>query len=166
LAWAKGLPGNTDYERNLSLIAQQERLDPKHAGILASAIAAYDREVGKQAEQRQASTAGDVVSKHVGALGDRLELVVTVLRVADVETDYGTLHIHTLRDQASNAIVWKTTSKRLDVGWSGAVKGTVKKHAEYRGEQQTELSRVAEVKAKPKKAPKVKKTTLVEKEVS
>jgi hypothetical protein len=156
LAWAKALPGNSDYERNLSLIAQQDRLDPKHAGILASAIAAYDRELGRQVE-RHASAAGDVVRKHVGALGDRLELVVTVLRVADVETDYETLHIHTLRDQAGNAIVWKTTSKRLDVGWSGAVKGTVKKHAEYRGEQQTELSRVAEVKAKPKKEPKAKK---------
>jgi hypothetical protein len=155
LAWAKALPGNSDYERNLSLVAKQSRLDPKHAGILASAVIGYEREVGKQVEQ-QTVAAGGVVSKHVGALGDRLELVVTVLRVADVETDYGTMHIHTLRDQAGNAIVWKTASKRLDVGWSGLIKGTVKRHAEYRGEQQTELSRIAEQKSKAKKAKKVR----------
>jgi hypothetical protein len=152
LAWAKALPGNSDYERNLSLIARQDRLDPKHAGILASAIAAYDRELGRRAEQTV--TRSDVVSAHVGTIGDRLTMEVTVLRVADVDTDYGSLHIHTMRDASGNAIVWKTTSKRLDVGWSGAIKGTVKKHSEYRGEQQTELSRVAEPKVKE---PKVKK---------
>lgn len=154
LAWARGLPGTSDYERNLALVAQQERLDPKHAGILASAIAGYDRELGRQVEQTV--TRLDVVSTHVGAIGDRLTMSVTVLRVADIETDYGALHIHTMRDAVGNAIVWKTTSKRLDVGWSGIIKGTVKKHAEYRSEQQTELSRVAEVKEpKESKAKKV-----------
>lgn len=154
LAWAKALSGDSDYERNLSLIARQDRLDPKHAGILASAIAGYDRELGRRAEQTAARPV--TASAHVGTIGDRLVMEMTVLRVADVETDYGVLHIHIMRDAAGNAILWKTTSKRLDVGWSGAVKGTIKKHGEYRGEQQTELSRVAEAKVPKAKVPKAK----------
>lgn len=157
LAWAIGLPGSSDYERNLSLVARQPRLDPKHAGILASAITAYDRHMGQVAERVRTRTNPTAASAHLGKLGERLELVATVERIADVETDYGMLHIHTMRDAAGNALIWKTTSARLDVDAKLNVRGTVKRHSEYRGELQTELARCSTSEPKEPKPPRAPK---------
>lgn len=137
LAWAQGLPGASDYEQNLALVAKQIRLDPKHAGILASAVSGYERMMARAAEQvRPTGT-----SAHVGTIGTRVDVAATVERVATVDTQYGPLHIHTMRDVAGNALVWKTASVRLEPGKTVAGKGTIKAHSEFRGEKQTELAR-------------------------
>ncbi len=141
LAWAIALLGASDYERNLGLIARQPTLAPKHTGILASAINAYLKHTGQDLESKRKAAGVIAPSQHVGEVGKRLDLQVTIERVIDTETDYGILHIHTMRDAHGNAIVWKTTSKRLEVGRAFALRGTVKKLSEFRGELQTELSR-------------------------
>lgn len=141
LAWAIGLLGTSDYERNLGLIARQPTLAPKHTGILASAINAYLRHTGQDLASKRAAAGSVAPSQHLGEVGKRLDLQVTIERVIDTETDYGILHIHTMRDAHGNAIVWKTTSKRLEVNATLALRGTVKKLSEFRGELQTELSR-------------------------
>jgi len=166
LAWAKALPEDSDeYTRNLRLMALQPhvQINPKHYGILASAVNAWERAIGRQLrEAREKAALASQSNVHVGAEGERQEWNVTVERVADVDTDYGSLHIHTLRVQnTGEALVWKTTSKRMDIGWSGRVRGTVKRHSEYRGQKQTELSRCTVVEPKAPKAPKkfIKETT-------
>lgn len=142
LSWAKGLPESSDYERNLKLVASQPRLYSKHAGILASAIPAFDRETGRAIERAARAQGQPGSSEHVGEVGKRSDYELVIERIADVETDYGMLHIHTMRDASGNAVVWKTTSKRLEVHTRIKARGTVKRHAEYKGEKQTELSRV------------------------
>jgi hypothetical protein len=52
LAWARGLAPTSDYERNLKLVASQERLKPQHAGLLASAVSGYTRALGRESERR------------------------------------------------------------------------------------------------------------------
>lgn len=159
LAWAKALPEDGDeYTRNLRLMALQPyiQLDAKHYGLLASAINARERAIGRRVREEQANATHS--NAYVGALGDRSEWEVVVERVADVDTDYGRLHIHTLRSSAGDTFIWKTTSKRMDVGWHGTVRGTVKRHSEYRGEKQTELSRCMVVEPKAVKAPKARKS--------
>ena len=109
----------------------------QHGAILTSAVSAYRRE---HAPARDAAAAP---SAHVGEIGKRAALELTCERVVDCDTDYGILHIHTFRDAAGNALVWRTTSRRIESGTRVAGKATVKAHGEYRGERQTELTRCA-----------------------
>jgi hypothetical protein len=140
LAWARALDGVSDYEQNLTLVARQEMLDPKHAGILASAIASHTRALGREMERKvRAAKAAD--SKHVGEVGKRLDLELTIERVVPLTSDWGALNIITFRDAAGNAIVWKTGAAGGTPGDVVKLRGTVKKHTEYKGELQTELTR-------------------------
>lgn len=138
LAWARELPGASEYERNLQLVARGERTDSKHFGVLCSAVAGYER---AHPVARPAAAQG-ATSAHVGTVGARLDLELTVERVTTVATDYGNKHIHTMVDAAGNALVWMTTSQRLEQGRTIACKATIKAHGEYRGRLQTELARV------------------------
>ena len=140
LTWAADLAGHTDYERNLSLVARQSCLEPSHAGILASAIAAHARFVGEQVK-REARAASP--SAHLGAVGEKKHDfgVVVLERVNSIETDYGPLHIHTFRDASGNAIVWRTGAHNYTPGVNYTLTGTVKAHSEFRGEKQTEVTR-------------------------
>jgi hypothetical protein len=141
LAWARALPESSDYERNLALVARQPHLDPKHAGILASAIAAHAKAIGAEI-LREARAAG-VPSVHVGTVGEKKHDfgAVALERISSVDTQYGTLHIHTFRDAAGNALVWKTGKSHGEAGDKFALTAGVKAHTEYRGEQQTEMAR-------------------------
>jgi len=137
LAWARALPGRGDYEQSLRLVASQEACQPKHAGILASAVPAYERELGF-AVKRAARGPGE----HYGAVGERYELTLTVEKVVPIEGgQWGPAVIATMRDAAGRCFIWRTTSSPGAVGTTLALKGTVKKHSEFRGEKQTELTR-------------------------
>lgn len=96
------------------------------------------------------------VSEHVGRPGMRIETNVRVSRIADLGvTKYGPLEIITLTDEAGNQLVWKTGRRPREMreGTVLAIKGTVKKHTEYRGVAQTEVNRVT---VQPSEQPLVK----------
>ncbi len=142
LAWARELAASSDYERNLQLVASQSTLDRKHAGILASAVVAHARALGKQRET-QAKTAR-TPSAHLGTIGETLSVAdVTCERVASFAGSFGAVHVHTFRDEGGNALIWKTSRPHAAQGDVVKVIGTVKTHGEYRGELQTELTRCA-----------------------
>ena len=140
LAWARELPEATDYERNLKLVACQSALDPKHSGILASAISAHARAIGETLRREFRAL---TPSTHLGTVGDKKRAFgrVTLECVSSVDTQYGALHIHTFRDAAGCALVWKTGEGHGSAGDVFDLVGGVKAHTEYRGEKQTELSR-------------------------
>jgi len=142
LAWARAIAPSSDYERNLKLVASQVSVRHKHVGILASAVPAYFRVVEREVALRREREARALApSRHVGEVGQRLDLELTVRRVTTVDTDYGALHIISMRDGAGNLFVWKTGSTSATPGDRLDVRGTVKKHDDYRGEAQTVLSR-------------------------
>jgi hypothetical protein len=144
LAWARDVSPGTDYEQNLRLVAIQPALDRSHAGILASAIAAHDRRMGERAGRRAEVDPG-APSRHLGAIGEKRDFGrVTCERIESYGSDYGTVHVHTFRDSEGRAIVWKTGKRRANQGdVVAALTGTIKRHGEFRGEAQTELSRCA-----------------------
>lgn len=168
LAWARALAPASDYERNLSLVARQPgAMKRDHAGILASAVAAHTRVLEREAERdlarrQEAEVVARAPSRHVGQVKDRLNLELTVQRVAQVPTDYGALNILSMRDDSNNLFVWKTGSTTKKPGERLKLRGTVKKHDQYRGENQTVLTRCEEVDEfppeKPARKPRKKKT--------
>jgi len=135
LAWARGLPGHNDYARNLQLVASQRLVKHDHAGILASAVQAYARELGEEVRRRAVAAVGSTV----GAVGDRLELELTVER--KIPSLYNSTTIVSLRDAQGRAFMWRTGALVGAEGDRLRLTGTIKRHSEFRGEPQTELTR-------------------------
>jgi hypothetical protein len=86
------------------------------------------------------------VSEHVGKPGMRIETAVRVTRIVGLPPDgYGGVpELVTLTDNAGNQLLWRTSRRPREMreGETLNIKGTVKKHGEWRGCAQTELSRV------------------------
>ena len=147
LAWARSLTGASDYEHNLRLVALQPMLDAaRNGGVLASAIPAKDRADGREIERR-AQTARREPSRHEGSVGARVEAVATVERCISLDRDpdapaqYGPAHLLAMRDDRGSALSWVTGTRTFEVGARVRIRGTVKRHKEYRGEAVTELTR-------------------------
>lgn len=101
-----------------------------------------------KAQERNAVRAG---SRHVGTIGQRIDVVVIAEGEAEYErprfvpsyhgSNSETVYITTLRTADGSAIVVKSPSFRAVKGDTLTVRGTVKEHNEFRGEAQTILSR-------------------------
>lgn len=88
----------------------------------------------------------ETIGKFVGNIGDRIEIEVVVERTIPLETDYGHSTMHFLRDTDGNLFVWTTTAKNWAVGSAHHIRGTIKAHRKYKGENQTILTRCLKVK--------------------
>ena len=102
---------------------------------------------------------------YIGQIGDKIEAVVTVKSEYKYETRFGwetQYHtIYAMTDEDGHTLVWNTTGcLAYNRKWSRdgqflgyliqrgdkiRIKGTVKSHGEYKGEEQTELQRVKAV---------------------
>lgn len=85
-------------------------------------------------------------SEFQGAIGERLDLYLTVERTIELDGSYGRSTMHIMRDDCGNLFVWTTASKSWSAGTEHHIKGTVKDHRKYRNECQTVLTRCLEVK--------------------
>lgn len=81
-------------------------------------------------------------STYVGAVGDRLDLTLTVKKAIELADGYygpSTMHIFT--DEEGNEYVWTTGARKLTEGETYFIKGTVKDHKIYKKTKQTVLTR-------------------------
>lgn len=85
-------------------------------------------------------------SRHFGTVGQRVKSIEVVYEgVFGFETMFGIKRIYRFRTRGGDALVWFTMGSLCgirDVGDVITIAATVKKHGEYRDEQQTELTRV------------------------
>lgn len=81
-------------------------------------------------------------STHIGAVGDRLDLVLTVTKIIELDNGfYGPKSMYIFEDKDKNIFVWSTTPRDLTLGSSYAVRGTIREHTIYKGAPQTILTR-------------------------
>lgn len=85
-------------------------------------------------------------SEFVGAVGDRLDLRVTVIKNEQVAGYHSTTTIHTFIDNKGNEYIWSTAAKNWAEGEEKTLRGTVKEHRVFSGKKQTVLTRCLEVK--------------------
>lgn len=76
-----------------------------------------------------------------GAIGERIDREVEVIRAIPKDTQFGISTLHVFRDADQNDYVWNTTSKCLAVGTRCSIRGTVKEHQVFRNFKQTVLTR-------------------------
>ena len=85
-------------------------------------------------------------SKYQGAIGERIERNIVVIRNYKLETNYGHSNMMTFEDESGNIYLWTTTAKDWPEGTKHHIRGTVKGYNLYHNIHQTILTRVAEVK--------------------
>lgn len=146
MSWVASLPMELGYISNLKTTLAREYCENRDVGIICSAVASYNREMERQErkarERKQASK-----SQWVGNEGDRIELHnMTIRLLTGWETEFGYTYLYKFVDEQGNIYTWKT-GKWLGDGDEVKdtqrinLKGTVKKHSEFNGELQTELTR-------------------------
>lgn len=147
LAWVREQdPSSSDYIFNLTtVLGENAVVTAKTAGIAVSAIVAYDRAMERETKrrEREASFAEKAeLTEYVGAVKDRIDTEGAVEMIRSWETQWGSTTLIKWRDDEGRVFVWKS-SRDVDTrrGDRVKVRGTVKKHEDYRGEKQNVLTR-------------------------
>ena len=156
IEWAASLTreqiSGNNYLANLHTIAGFGFADEKSLGIAVSIFVARDNAADRErvrSEQevaRMAKREKDMESKHIGEVGKRSEMLLTLERQIDLGPSQFCEHRRLLRfrDADGNIAVWFTGAPaEVTDGEKYLVKATVKKHDEFKGVKQTVLSRVS-----------------------
>lgn len=138
--WAKTQKGS-DYLNNLSIIARNGYGNFRHIGYIASMPTAYKKAM--DAIKHQEPGKEKKISQHVGQIGDKIQSDVTVISNREYESDYGISHVVKMEDKDGNIFITFTTGglSNASVGETFHIAGTVKNHSDYKGVNQTQLTR-------------------------
>lgn len=129
------------FAHNIKVLFGQEdiELKSKHLAFAAGAVAGYQRQLAKAAEENPQSV-------HVGSVGEKRDEPLTLRSVASWETAYGWQWRINFADEQGNRLSWKTGRPPSDllepqaVGRTLAARFKVKGHDEYKGTATTEVS--------------------------
>ena len=140
-AAAATLKAGTDYADNLNIVlaAESNRVGPRNIGVLGSLVSVYYRNQEHAAEPKAQAAKG-----FIGAVGERVrDFTVTAAMVRQFEGDYGytTLLVGSTAD--GHVIKWFSSGSK---DWEPGdvlhfTAATVKAHEEYKGTDQTVLTR-------------------------
>ena len=163
IEWAnqQNSEGN-DYIHNLQAITKLDYVTKRTAGYAASIVSGHFRATERAMNTMILKADG---TDHVGTIGKREEMILTLIAVFSIEGDYGVTDIHKFADVEGNAVVWFASngavvpasdahpetrnwvinSDKVPMikGATYRVKATVKDHTEYNGQAQTKVTRVA-----------------------
>jgi hypothetical protein len=136
IEWAKTIEPTSDYEHNIKVIANQQYVIRKTQGFAASMIMAYKRvhEVWEKKVRK--------VSEFYGNVGDKIQLNLTFKATYSFDSDWGAVHLHRFLDENGNIFIWQAS--RFTFFTEDAlynVRGTIKRHKEYKEMKQTILTR-------------------------
>jgi len=144
VAWLKTQDGNNEYMHNLKLLENEEAVPGKMVGYWCSLIAAYQRdqdrlEYAKREEQLR-------LNDHLGTIGQRIEARVTCTGVQSIDSEYGVVNIHRMRDSEGRNLVWfANAARKMEKDNEYVIRAGIKSHGEYKDWAQTILTRVVVV---------------------
>jgi hypothetical protein len=142
--WIKtdlSLRAKSDYEMNLVTLTVNDLTQRKHLGIVCSAVSAYLRAMNQEYAKKTAALAE---STWVGKPKERLRDVdATIESMRMMESAWGASTMIKFLDGSGNLMTWFASGNfpGLEPGAKVKLTGTVKKHSEYRGVKETQLSR-------------------------
>jgi hypothetical protein len=130
-----------NYLHNLKMLAQRGFMKYREKGFVASMAVAYQKAMNIEQEEREAKKV-KAISDFVGEVKERLDLELTVNFITQFENDWGVTTLYKFKDSKGNSFSWFSSNEyNVEVGDTIKVRGTVKKHDEYKGEKQTILTR-------------------------
>ena len=123
--------GNNDFLRGMvSNLSHWGNLSARQVEATESCFAVIDRIEAARAN-----------SQHIGNVGDKVTLTITIDRIVVIEGHYGTNYINIARDEQGNVLTYKGLT---DIGLKGetkTIKASVKEHTLYDGVKQTIIQR-------------------------
>lgn len=130
----------------------QEILNADDAGVYVSWNNNRIDEIMTEAQQEYERARSPLSSQHVGEIGERIELEVTLWKMASFRVKaYMSFYnpeateerfIYSFIDKAGNCLIWKTGAYHdVSAGDKLIIRGTIKAHTEYNEIKQTELTR-------------------------
>lgn len=134
--------GDSEYVRNVKAILAADYVTVRNIGIAVSALQAFIRQ--KERELKRQQEKAEISNEFVGEVGDRIEVTVTIKSIRYIEGMYGTTTLYTLLGSDGHLYKWFSSNAALGETVNDTVyqiKGTVKKHDEYRGTKSTVLTR-------------------------
>lgn len=136
-----GLDDDGDYPTNLKTCLRGTYVEPKHMGLVVSAVAAYQRLTTK--ETTPAEPAQQTPSRYVGTVDEKITLTGTITRLIDIDTTWGTSMLVIIDTGEAVAKMFTSAAWAFDVDENTTltITGTVKAHEEYRDTKQTVLTR-------------------------
>jgi hypothetical protein len=117
-------------------------LSDKQTDIVRKALANQERFA---TERKAKYAAQDASSQHIGTVGKRENLTLTVQWVKYFEGAFGATYVHGLKDATGNVVIYKGSKCLGEKGATVTVKATVKEHGERDGVKQTIIARPAAV---------------------
>tara|TARA_R110000824_G_scaffold151130_5_gene322050 strand:+ start:1305 stop:2870 length:1566 start_codon:yes stop_codon:yes gene_type:complete len=170
LDWVRGLEvdtdiGDNDYLWNLYVACSLGTVQPKEAGIVASAVSAHQRHLGKLRQRERTQSLAET-SRHIGNPGDKIgtkltptdkrkgarlisPIPVTVHRIGGFEGHYGYTYIIALVTDDGSVLKWFASRNRdssgesLTEGEAYVLSGSIKGHGDYKGVAETSVTRAA-----------------------
>lgn len=144
------LNAEDDYTNNLQVLLRAEEVPEKRLGILVSAVPYYNNLIARDVEQRNTSN-----SEFVGNVGDKLTIDIATVKLVNIyDGYYGSTWRYQIVDAHGNVFMWDASSPMWDTvcvedspkgdvieGLPLQIKGTIKKHDEFRNIKQTWLTR-------------------------
>lgn len=142
LDWVEASEDKSEYMWNLKTILRPGMVEAKRRGYAASAVAAYQRHLGKLEVRRRESEAA-AGSEWIGVVGERLKgLRVRCVSARGIDTVYGGSVVYKFHDVNGNVLTWFSSGGAdLDPGSDYELDATIKAHSEYQGVKETQLTR-------------------------
>lgn len=128
----------TDYIKSVQLVLKLHEVNERALNILCSAINSYLKDV-QRGKEFESST-----SKYVGNVKDKIQFTIKDAKLLYNKyygygyngTEYS---VYRIVGTDGNVYIWGTSNDSFDVG--DTIAATVKDHRNYRGEQQTVITR-------------------------
>ena len=147
------LNAEDDYTNNLQVLLRAEEIPENRLGILVSAVPYYNNLIAREAEQRKLAQVSN--SEFVGNVGDKLTIDIATVKLVNIyDGYYGSTWRYQIVDAHGNVFMWDASSPMWDrvcvedspkgdviEGLPLQIKGTIKKHDEFRNIKQTWLTR-------------------------
>lgn len=144
------LNANDDYTNNLQVFLKAEDVPENGLGMVVSAVHYYNNLIARDVKQRKTSN-----SEFVGNVGDKLTIDIATVKLVNIyDGYYGSTWRYQIVDAHGNVFMWDASSPMWDTvcvedspkgdvieGLPLQIKGTIKKHDEFRNIKQTWLTR-------------------------
>ena len=138
--------GNKTYADNFvgslaSAYAKYGKLSEKQVAAVRKCIA--DR-IARKAEWASKQALIDAARQHIGSVGQKITLTLTLKKVINLESHFGTIGLFIFEDAEKNVVIYKGNSSSvwyLAEGEVATLTATVKEHGVRNGVKQTLIQR-------------------------
>jgi hypothetical protein len=133
--------GRTEYGYTDNFIGAMAAAFDTYGKLSIKQSAAILKGIDAMAARKAAWVAKNAAKDHVGAVGDKLTVTLTVKHIVCVESQFGTNYIHICEDAQANVIIYKGKADFPLTGETATIVATVKEHALRDGVKQTIIQR-------------------------